>query len=87
MHDVGVVLAGEDVTRAAHVGGQLVNFVEAAIDRRLAELHLSQIANDEVVGLGFAEAWVFQVDATYPNAYPLQPLDEVAADEASRTTY
>ena len=35
----------------------------------------------------FAEARVFQIDAPYARAFSLQPLDEVAADEASRTTY
>ena len=32
VHDVGVVLAGEDVAGAAHVGRELIDLVEAAVD-------------------------------------------------------
>ena len=32
VHDVGVVLAGEDVAGAAHVGGELIDLVEPPID-------------------------------------------------------
>ena len=29
MHDASVVLAGKDVARSAHIGGQLIDFVES----------------------------------------------------------
>ena len=45
VHDVGVVLAGEDVASAAHVGGELVDLVEAAVDCSAGRLPLAQIAD------------------------------------------
>ena len=36
VHHVGIVLAGEDVTGAAHIGGELVDLVKA-VDRSPAE--------------------------------------------------
>ena len=53
VHDVGVVLAGEDVAGAAHVGGELIDLVEAPIDDGATERLVAQIADDEIIGLGF----------------------------------
>ena len=84
MHDVGVVLAGEDVAGAAHVGGELVDLVEAPIDDGVAESGVAQVADDEVVGLGLGELGEFQVHAADPEAFMLEAAHQVAADEASR---
>ena len=67
MHDVGVVLAGENVSGSAHVGGELVNLVEAAVDCSAGRLTLSQIALDEIIGLRLAEARILEVDASHPD--------------------
>lgn len=83
VHDVGVVLAGEDVACAAHVGGQLVDFVEAAVDDRADDRLFAQVAHDEIVGLGFGMFIEFQVNAADPEPLALQALHKVAADEST----
>ena len=85
VHHVGVVLAGEDVTGAAHIGGQLIDLVEAAVDGFTAHGRVAQVADDEVIGHGFAEARILQVHAAHPKAFLFQSLNEVAPDEAART--
>ena len=42
---------------------------------------VAQVADREVVGFGFAEFRIFEVDAAHPEAFVLEALDEVAADE------
>ena len=50
MHQIGVVLAGKDVTGAAHIRGELINFIKSAVDDSAAEAGIPQIANDEIIG-------------------------------------
>ena len=69
VHDVGIVLAGEDVAGAAHVGGELVDLVEAPIDRLAAQTsRIAQVADEEIVGLGLGELGILEVDAADPEA-------------------
>ena len=66
VHDVGVVLTREDEARTAHVGGKLVDLVEAAVHDRPAVRLFPQIGDDEIVGFGFAILGELQVDSANP---------------------
>ncbi len=85
MHHVGVVLSGEDVAGAAHVGGELVNLVETTIDNLFAECSVAQITADKVVGFRLGMLMKFDVDAADPKSFSPQPLDEMAANESAST--
>ena len=87
MHDVGVVLAGEDVSRAAHIGGELVDFVESLSTTARQTRLIAQVADDEVVGLGFGVFVEFEIDAAHPESFALQSFDQVAADEAAGSAH
>src|SRR3954470_18543236 len=76
------MFAGEDVARAAHVGGQLVDLVEAAVDHLAAQLLLAQVADDEVVRLGGREGGELEVDTANPEALALEAAHKMAADES-----
>jgi len=80
---IGVVLAGEDVAGAAHVGSQLINFIESLVDRAADVVGVTQIGDDEIIGLGFGVLIELQVDSAHPEAFPLQSFDQMAADKAA----
>ena len=84
VHDVGVVFAGEDIARPAHVGGQLIDLVEAAVGDLAADGLIAQIADEEIVGLGLGEFGKLEIDAANPEPLALQALDQMAADESRR---
>ena len=69
MHYVGVVFAGEDVPRPAHVCGELIDLVEASIDHQAAKILSAQIANGKVVGRGVAEFRKLKIDTSNPKAF------------------
>lgn len=81
MHDVGIVVAREDISGSAHVGRQLVQLVEPAIDRGAAVIGTPEVADDEIVGLGVAEFGKLEIDPADPEAFTLQAADQVTADE------
>ena len=83
MHHVGVVLTGEDIAGATHVGRELIDLVEAAIDDGATKTLVPQVADHEIVGFGLREFVKFQVDAANPKPVTLQPLDKMAADETT----
>jgi hypothetical protein len=85
VHDIGIVVAGEDVAGTPHIGGQLIDFVERPIDHRAAELLAPQVADDEIVRLAVAEFRKFQIDPADPEALSFQATDEMAADEPARS--
>src|SRR5271163_2789292 len=87
MHYLGVVLAGEYVTRSAHIRCQLIDFIKATIDRLASNIEFAEIANDKIVSLCLTKARKFQVDAAHPKSLAFQPLDQVTADEPARTAY
>src|SRR5262249_44411164 len=86
MHHVGIVFAGEDIARSPHVGGELVNFVKAAVNHLANEIGVAKVANQKVISLGLAEAWKLEVGPSYPKAFPLEPLDKMMTDEATGPT-
>ena len=61
MHHVGVVLAGENVAGAAHIGGELIDFVKPPIDHLSDKVRITKITDHEIIGLGFAEARKFEI--------------------------
>ncbi len=78
------MFAGKDVAGAAHVRGQLVNLVESPVGDLAAKFLITKIADGKIVGLGVGERREFQVDAAYPEAFPLETLDQVTANETTR---
>ena len=68
MHDVGIIIADEYKSCSAHIGRQLVDLVEPAVDRVTAGLQVRQVALNEIVGLRFAELGVFEIDYLSPRS-------------------
>jgi hypothetical protein len=87
VHDVGVVLAGEDIAGAAHVGRELVDLLEIPVHQALAEAAIPEIADYEVVGLGRREFRKFEIGAAHEEPLALQPAHQVAADEPARPAH
>src|SRR5256885_12635550 len=87
VHHVGVVLAGEDIARAAHVGRQLVHLIEVAIDDLAAKALLAQVAQHEFVRGGGRKFRQLQVYATDKVAFAFQPAREMRADEPAGAKY
>jgi hypothetical protein len=87
VHDVGIILTGENKSRSSHIGRDLVDLVEAAVDRVTTCLEVCQIAPNEVVGFCFTETRVLQVDTSHPETLSLQSLDKVAPNKTSRSTH
>src|SRR5581483_6186457 len=80
MHDARVVLASEYVARAAHIRGELVDFVDS-LENLLREGLIPQIAQYKFVGGGLGEFMSFDIDRPYPAALLLQPFYEVSPDK------
>ena len=74
VHHIGVVFSGEDVARSPHVGRELIDFVEAAVDHMAREIWVTQVADHEIIGLGLAEPRELEVHASYPEAFAFEPL-------------
>jgi len=87
VHDVGVVLAGEDIAGAAHVGRELVDLLEMPVDQALAEPKIPQVTDHEIVGLGHRKFRKLQIGAAHEKALALQPAHQVAADESARPAH
>jgi hypothetical protein len=83
VHQVGIVLTGKDVAGAAHVSRQLIDFVEPPVDYIFHKIRITKIADHEIIGLGFAKAWKFEIRATNPESLTLEPLDQMMTDEAT----
>jgi hypothetical protein len=77
----------KDEPGAAHVGGELVDLVEPAIDHLPAEIRVTQVADDEIVGFGFDILMALEVDPAHPEPVRLEPLHQVPPDKAARTTH
>jgi len=75
------VIAGEDIAGAAHVGGELIDLIEAAIDGRAGEIQEPQVPDDEIVGLGIPEFGKLQIAAADPETFTLQAANQMTADE------
>jgi hypothetical protein len=87
VHYVSVMFTGEDVTGSTHVGRELIDFAKAAVDHMLYEVRITKVADHEVIGLRFAEPWEFEIGASHPEAFALEPLDKMVTDEATGPTH
>ncbi len=76
------MLTSKDVSSSAHIGSELIHFVNP-FDGELRNLLVAQIADNELVGLGFGVFVPLDVDAPDPKAFRLQSLHKVAADEST----
>src|SRR5215217_2803435 len=85
MHDIRVMLAREDVARAAHVRGQLVHLRKGSIYDRATERLVTEIADREIVGLGFSVLVELQIDAADPKTLLLQAPHQMSTYEAAGT--
>jgi len=85
VHDIGVVLTGEDIAGATHIGSKLIDLIESAIDHGTASTLIPQIRNDEIVGYRFCEWWIFEIDASDPEALAIQTLHKMTAYESACT--
>ena len=86
-HDLA--LGRVDETHAAHVGGQLIDFVDLPAGNRQRGLAVSRFAEvqlQELIGGGGGKLVLLDVHPADPIPLALQFLDQVAADEATRTT-
>jgi hypothetical protein len=63
VHHVGVIVAGEDAAGTAHVGGELVDVVEALVKDLAADRLVAQVADDELISRARGELMVFQIYA------------------------
>ena len=86
VHHIGIVFAGKDVAGSAHVGCELIDFVEAAVDDMSHEIWITKITDDEVISVCLAEPREFKIGAANPKALPLKPPDEVVTNEATSPT-
>jgi hypothetical protein len=87
VHDVRIVLAGEDIAGTTHVGRQLVNFIEIAIYYAMDGILLAQVGDNEVVCFGLGVFVKLEVHTTHPKTFTLEALDQMAADKAARAKY
>ena len=83
VHHVGIVFTGEDVAGSAHVGRELIDFIEAAVDHMPHEVGITKVADHEVISFCLAETWEFEIGTSDPKAFPLEPPDKVVTDEAT----
>ena len=83
MHHVGIVFTGEDVAGSAHIGCELIDFIEAAVDHVPHEIWITKIADHEVIGFRLAETWKLEISASDPKAFPLEPPDQVVTDKST----
>src|SRR5262249_25441780 len=80
-------------SHAPHVGGKLVDLVEAGslvaveLHRFAAASEIAQVEQPELVCCRRAELRLLDVDAAYPVAVGLQTLHEVPGDESARAAY
>ena len=86
MHYIGVIFAGEDVTCAAHVGGQLIHLSKTPIDYRPTHSLITQVANHKVIRLGFSVFAELKINTTNPESFLLQASNKMSTDKATSAT-
>jgi len=87
MHDGSVILAGKEIACAAHIRGKLIDFVKSAIYYGTYEVRVTEISDDEVTGFGIGMLMQLDIHASYPHAFASQTLDQMAANEPTRSAY
>lgn len=80
------LFAGENIPRAAHVGGKLINLIETAIYSAGNEILVAQVADTEVIGPGLGVFVELQVNAAHPETFIFKAIDKVPTDESASPT-
>ena len=83
MHNRGIVLAGKDVARPSHIGGELVDLFDAS-DCFLCDSLVAEVTDDELVRRRLAVFMFLDVHSPDPNPLGFQSLNNVATYEAAR---
>src|SRR5689334_14245694 len=83
MHDLGVVLARENISRPAHIGGKLVDLIARPTGDVSSKARATQVADREAVGRAGRELGLLQIGAGNPEALALQCSHQVRADETT----
>jgi hypothetical protein len=86
MHHGSVVLAREDITSAAHVGGQLIHLVDA-FHNMLDNAGIPEISHDEFVRGRRGVLVPFEIDGAHPIALAFQPPHKMTADKSPGAVY
>src|SRR5262249_43285561 len=86
MHHVRVMFTGEDVARSPHVGCELIDFVESAVDHLSHEIGITKIADHEIIGLCLAEPRKLEISTSHPEAFALESPYKMMTDEATGPT-
>src|SRR5262249_8137159 len=86
MHHVGVVFTGKDVARSSHVGRELIDFVETAVDHMSHEVRITKVADHEVIGFCLAKPRKLEISTSHPEAFVLEPPYKMMTDEATGPT-
>src|SRR5262249_45835591 len=79
------MFTGEDVASSAHIGCELVDFIETAVNHLPHEVGITEITYHEVISFCLTETWEFEIGTSDPKAFPLQPPDKMVTDEATGT--
>ena len=67
MHDVGIMLAGENITGTSHICRKLKCLIKTAVYDCTAKARITKITNHKVIGFGLRVFRIFQVDTTDQN--------------------
>ena len=71
MHDIGVILANKHKSGAAHICGQLIDFIKSAIDDVSTEVWIAKIADDKIISFAHRVFVILQINATNPESIRL----------------
>ena len=85
-----LALSAMDKSHAAHIGGEVINFIKCLISGESqglpAGVFFSKIENEKFVSGGRAELRVLQINTTDPIAVLPQMVNQMMTDEAARTS-
>ena len=76
------MVAREDIPSAAHVGGQLVDFIELAIDGSARYRPISKISDDKCIGVALTILVALEVNSANPQSFTLEASDKMPPDKA-----
>src|SRR3974390_3496476 len=87
VHNMRIVLAGENITGSAHVSCKLIDFVKPAIDDGAAIANFTKVGDNKIVCEGRAVFRIFEIGPANPVSFLLEPRDEMVADKAASPTH
>jgi hypothetical protein len=83
MHDIGIVLACENVSSTTHISCQLVDLVKPTIDDGSGQVLITKITEDEIVRLTLGIFVEFQINSPDPKSLTFQPFYQMSTNETS----